>query len=79
MVLEVETVPEVYAFVSVGLVVHGESGQYSQLDPRCVTILLHRPYYLDGTSCLFPLVKCFDDFPEGALTKKLDDVVCIKG
>ena len=76
VVPEVEAVAEVYAFVPIGFVVHRKCGKHSQLDPRCVTILLHRSYYLDGTSCLFSLVKCFDNFSEGTLAKKLDYVVC---
>jgi len=75
MVAEVETVAKVYAFVAVFLVVHGKSGEYSQLDSRCIAVFLHRTYYLHGTSGLPSLVECLDNFSKGALAEQFDDVV----
>jgi hypothetical protein len=72
---EVEGITQMDAFVSVGLVVQRQGRENSQFNARCITVLLHGAYYLDGTLCLSFLVKRLHDFPKGSLAQKPHDRV----
>jgi hypothetical protein len=79
VVPEVEGITQVDAFVSIGLVVQRQCGENSKFNARCVTVLLHGAYYLDGTLCLSFLVKSLHDFPKGSLAQKPHDRVYHRG
>lgn len=67
MIPEVEAVPKVDTFVAVAFVVRSQGRQDSQLNSRCVTILLDRAYDFNCTASLALLVIGFDNFAKRAL------------
>lgn len=65
----IETLSQVDAFVAVVPVVLSKCGEYSQFDPRGISVLLHRADNLNGTTGALCAVIRFDDFAECALPK----------
>lgn len=76
VVSKVERIAQVYALVSICLIIESQRRKHSQLDTRCIAIFLYRPNNLHGTSGLFPFVICFDDLSKSSLAQQLYDVVC---
>lgn len=75
MVLIVKTISQMDALVPVFSVIARQSRKYSQLDARCITILLHRSDDLDGTFCLLLAIIGFHHFAKCSLAKELGNPV----
>ena len=75
VVPKVKGIPEVYALVPIVLVVLSQCGKDSQLDTRCISVLLHGTDDLDGDLCPTFAVPCLNDLAESALTKQAYDGV----
>jgi hypothetical protein len=72
----VEAVPEMYASVSIFVVICLQSRQYTQLYPRGIAILLDRANDFDGyKSISFPIAS-LDHLAKSALAKKAADLIC---
>lgn len=71
----IETIPQVDALVSIGLVVGGKSGQYPQLDPGRVPILLDRTNDLDRAPSFALFIIGLHHLSKRALSKQFDNGV----
>jgi hypothetical protein len=76
MVPEVERISEMYAFVSIRLVIQRQRREDSKFNAGRIAVLLHGAYYLDGTFCFSFLVKSLHDLSKGSLAQKPHNGVC---
>lgn len=64
-----------YAAVDVVLVVGSQCRKHPEFDAASITVFGHRSDDLDGAFGALLLVVCLNNFAEGALAKKLFDLV----
>jgi hypothetical protein len=75
VISEIEAFSEMYAFVSILFVVHGQSGENPQFYLGCIPILLDRPNDLDRAFCIVLSVVRFHNLAESSLAQELDDLI----
>ena len=67
VISKVKSIPKMYAFVAVVLVVGCQCGEHSEFYPRCVSVLLYRSDDFDCDIDSPSTIERFDDFAECSL------------
>lgn len=75
VVSEIKGISKMNALIAVVLVVLSKGRENSQLDARCVSVLLYRADNLDSNLRMSFPIPCLDDLAESALAKQSYDRV----